>query len=835
MKNSIGLFLLFSVLCLCACNSLKKPESYKPISIILDTDIGPDYDDVGAVTILHALADSGKVQILGIFSSNKDSLVVPTIDVLNHYFGRPDIPTGAPKSGGVTISASQHWPDSIVARYPHQYRSTAEAPDAVSQYRKILADQPDGSVTLVTVGFLTNMSNLLQSLPDQFSPKNGSELVALKVKKMVSMAGMFPKGREFNVHMDSTASKYCFEHWPTPIIFTGFEIGSKVKTGLKLVGSSIRNSPVKDAFRIAMAGSKEDLNGRMSWDQTAVLIAIYGTAPFFTTAKGTIRVNPDGSNTWEDNPEGKHTYVGMKMSPDSLGNFIERRMMHQPDPTFRTISPEMLKDKIAGGWAGKIIGVTYGAPTEFRALGRTYEDSIHWSPKDAPGALTQDDLYVQLTFLMTMDQYGIDAPAKKYQELFAKAGYMLWHANAQSRKNYFDSIFPPRSGAPAFNFHANDIDFQIEADYIGFISPGMPNSASKLADKIGHIMNYGDGYYGGVFLSALYAEAFFEKDLRKIVEKALISLPAESDYAKILRDVLALHLKYPDDWRDSWKVLEEKWGKTHICTAGESFNIDAKFNGAFIVMGLLYGGSDPMKTLEISTRCGQDSDCNPSNALAILGVIKGFSHLPKLMQKAVTEIQDSLFIYTNYSFRKAVDKTCQYAVNQVIAEGGSVTSDKINIKIQAPVPAQIEVSFPKMVLCEKVSIFDEKRWKLTGNWQSFKLAPEESNVQTRQAKFASKKGDNLEFDFEGTAISLEGNWKKDAGKANLYIDGKLHSTFDTYFFYNNQEQSPINIVHALNLSPGKHTLKLVVTGEKKPESLDSRVYVSDALVFREKI
>jgi hypothetical protein len=505
----------------------------------------------------------------------------------------------------------------------------------------------------------------------------------------------------------------------------------------------------------------------------------------------------------------------------------------QPDPSLRTISPEVLKDKIAGGWAGKILGVTYGAPTEFRALGRTYEDSIRWTPKDAIGALTQDDLYVQLTFLMTMDQFGIDAPAKKYQELFAKSGYMLWHANAQARKNYFDSIFPPRSGAPEFNFHANDIDFQIEADYIGFMSPGMPNSAVKLADKIGHIMNYGDGYYGGIFISALYAEAFFEKDIRKIVDKALNSLPAESDYAKILHDVLTLKELNPSDWRATWKFLEDKWGKTHICTAGEAFNIDAKFNGALILIGLLYGEGDPMKTMEITTRGGQDSDCNPSNAMAVLGVINGFSHLPETMQKGITEMQDSQFIYTDYSFRKAVDKTYQYAVSHVVAEGGSITTDKINVKLQVPVPVPLEVSFPKMVLSEKVSIFDEKRWKLSGNWQTFQLRPEENNVKANQSKFASKKGDALEFSFEGTAISLEGNWKKDAGKAELYIDGKLHSTFDTYFYYNNQEQTPINICHALNLTPGKHTLKIVVTEEKKVESLDSRIYVSDALIFKE--
>lgn len=502
-----------------------------------------------------------------------------------------------------------------------------------------------------------------------------------------------------------------------------------------------------------------------------------------------------------------------------------------PHPNTRTISPALLKDKIAGGWAGKIIGVTYGAPTEFRALGRTYEDSINWSPGDVAGALTQDDLYVQLTFLMTMDQSGINAPAKKYQEMFAKAGYQLWHANAQARKNYFDSIFPPRSGAPEYNFHANDIDFQIEADYIGFMSPGMPNSALKLAYKIGHIMNYGDGFYGGLFLAALYSEAFFETNIRKIIDKALYSIPPESDYSKIIQDVLFLKDKYPDDWRSAWNVIEEKWGKTHICTAGEAFNIDAKFNGAYIIMGLLYGNSDPMKTMEITTRCGQDSDCNPSNAMALLGVIKGFSRLPEPFRNAVTGMQDSLFIHTDYSFKKAVDNTYQYALVQIAEEGGFISKNEIRVKNQDPVPSALEISFPKLVLSEKVSIFDEKRWKLTGKWQTFQLEPENSAIKINQSKFSGKKGDSLVFEFEGTAVSLEGNWTKDAGKANVFIDDKFHSSFDSFFFYNNQEQTPINICHVLNLAPGKHTLKLEITGEKKPESLDSRIYVSDALVF----
>jgi len=277
----------------------------------------------------------------------------------------------------------------------------------------------------------------------------------------------------------------------------------------------------------------------------------------------------------------------------------------------------------------------------------------------------QDDVYVQLTFMMAMDKYGIDAPAKTFQEMFAKAGYPLWHANVQSRKNYYDSIFAPESGRPENNFHADDIDFQIEADYIGFMSPGMPRTAAKLAEKVGHIMNYGDGVYGGIFIGALYSQAFFRNDIPGIIDYALKSIPSESDYYKIVKDVIKLHQHYQTDWQAAWKELEAKWDNVDICGAGSSFNIDAKFNGAFVVMGLLYGEGDPLKTMEITTRCGQDSDCNPSNAMAVLGVLNGFKKLPADLTKGVLEYKDSIFINTNYSFTKAIENTYNYAMGLI--------------------------------------------------------------------------------------------------------------------------------------------------------------------------
>ena len=498
---------------------------------------------------------------------------------------------------------------------------------------------------------------------------------------------------------------------------------------------------------------------------------------------------------------------------------------------FRSISPDVLKDKIAGGWAGKMIGVTYGAPTEFRATGRINNDSIKWQPSDIRGSLWQDDIYVQLTFLMSMDKYGMDAPAKKYQEMFAKAGYPLWHANMQARKNYYDSIFAPQSGSPEYNLHADDIDFQIEADYIGFMCPGMPHTASQIAEKIGHIMNYGDGVYGGIFVATLYSEAYFDRDIPSVINKALQSLPPESDYYKIVRDVILLHKHYPSDWKAAWQELENKWGEVDICGAGVPFNIDAKLNGAYIVMGLLYGEGDPMKTLEITTRCGQDSDCNPSNAMAVLGVINGFSGLPENMRKGVTDMGDSVFINTTYSFNTAVKATEKYALDLITRDGGKVTGRKISIRIQEPEAPSLEVSFPDVVFDRNVSVFDKNDWKYKGQWRTYEVTDRNSGEKTRQSVYADKKGAEIEIPFTGTGISLTGNWYRDGGLANVYVDGELNRTIDTYYYFANQQHTA-SIWHVLNLAPGNHTVRIVVSGEKRPESEGTRVYINSATIFR---
>src|SRR5215218_3699401 len=153
----------------------------KPVPVIFDSDMGPDYDDVGAITLLHAFADSGRARILATIASTKYEGVAGVFSVLNTYFNKPRIPIGVPKGAAVTKRDSQHWSDTLLANYPHEIKTNDEVPDATELYRKILAAQPDKSVTIITVGFFTNLSNLLQSAPDQYSKLNGKELVKKKV------------------------------------------------------------------------------------------------------------------------------------------------------------------------------------------------------------------------------------------------------------------------------------------------------------------------------------------------------------------------------------------------------------------------------------------------------------------------------------------------------------------------------------------------------------------------------------------------------------------------------------------------------------------------------
>ena len=321
-------FTAFAILVSFSIQSLAQ-SAKQPVAVIFDTDIGPDYDDVGAITLLHAFADSGECKILATMASNRYTRIAAVLDVFNTYFNRPNTPIGFAGANGVNIGCGQKWDSIITAKYPHDIKTNQQVEDATTLYRKILSKQPDNSVTIITVGFLTNMANLLESKPDKYSNLNGIELVRKKVKRLVAMAGAFPKGSEFNVNRHPAASKITADNFPVPIIFSGVEIGMRLFTGIPLINSQIKNSPVKDVFAISIPLSNEDKNGRKSWDQTAVLIAVRGYEKYFNLESGRMVCNADGSNSWDFNGKG-HFFVTGKIEDNKLEDLINHLMMHQP-------------------------------------------------------------------------------------------------------------------------------------------------------------------------------------------------------------------------------------------------------------------------------------------------------------------------------------------------------------------------------------------------------------------------------------------------------------------------------------------------------------------------
>jgi hypothetical protein len=348
----------------------------------------------------------------------------------------------------------------------------------------------------------------------------------------------------------------------------------------------------------------------------------------------------------------------------------------------RRLPVEEYVSRMKAGWIGQMAGVGWGGPTEFRKRGEIIpEDEMpRWKP-EMINQFHQDDIYVELTFIQTLDEYGLDCSIRQAGIDFANSGYRLWHANNAGRTNLRRGIAPPDSGHPQFNKHADDIDYQIEADYAGLIAPGMPNLVIRLGEKFGRLMNYGDGVYAGQFVGGMYAEAFFSDDRVAITKAGLACIPPDCQYAEMVRDVLAWYDKNPDDWKKTWQWIEEKYHKnpkyTHGLCSGPGgkgdYSIDAKLNGAYILMGLLYGKGDPDETILISTRCGQDSDCNPSNAAGILFTTMGFENLPEKYVSALNP--KGKFSHTPYTFPKLID-TCKGLVREALKKmGGTVETD----------------------------------------------------------------------------------------------------------------------------------------------------------------
>jgi len=358
------------------------------------------------------------------------------------------------------------------------------------------------------------------------------------------------------------------------------------------------------------------------------------------------------------------------------------------------MSKAVLHDKIKGGWLGKTAGVCIGGPTEFKAKGTMFTGAVNLYPRLDAG-FNQDDIYVQITFIEAMDKKlaqpgGIFAATMNdYGQAFKKSAYRLWHANKAGRDNLRRGITPPQSGMWAgpgnrFNKCANDIDWQIECDWVGFMCPAMPRTAVEISDRVGHVMNYGDGVYGGYFVSTMIALAFVEDDPDAIVKKAIESMPRKSQYYQTIKDVFDFHDKNPDGYKACWKFINDKYLTTAVdCDMNDNnFNIAASLNGAFIAIGLLYGDGDILKTIEYATRCGQDSDCNPANAGAVIGTMLGYEKLPQQWKDSISRHTDKKYSHTKYTYTDLINSSFSRAEKAILQSGGRLKGDTYIIKSQ---------------------------------------------------------------------------------------------------------------------------------------------------------
>ena len=257
----------------------------------LDTDMGNDVDDALALAMLHALQGRHEINLLAVTITKDNKWAAPYVDLVDTFYGRPQIPIGTVRKGKtpesnpmIQVPSEKRRPDGTFV-YPHHITDGADAPDAVSLLRQMLAGQADGSVVIVQVGFSTNLARLLDTKADTASPQNGRALVSQKVRLLSVMAGNFSDGQsEFNLAQDIPSAVKLFREWPTPIVVSGFEIGEAMPFPASRIEHDfayVQDHPVADAYRAYMKMPYD----RPTWDLTAVLYAVRPDEGYFSLSE----------------------------------------------------------------------------------------------------------------------------------------------------------------------------------------------------------------------------------------------------------------------------------------------------------------------------------------------------------------------------------------------------------------------------------------------------------------------------------------------------------------------------------------------------------------------
>jgi len=309
--------------------------------LIYDTDICGDCDDVLALGMIHALQSRGACKLLAVTVSVDNDLAAPFVDAVNTFYGRGDIPIGVVGKGGVVeqskyLGLVEQKEQDGRYRYPHNLLTGKDAPPATQVLRKVLATQADQSVVIAQVGFSTNLARLLDSGPDEYSPLSGIDLVKRKVKLLSLMAGAFQpidgnkNYQEYNVMRDIPSCQTLAERWPTPMVFSGFEIGIALPypaTSIERDYGYVPHHPLAEAYIHYIPPP----HNRPTWDLTAVLFAVLGDRGYFDVSpRGRATINKDGSCRFEETSQGSHSYLILR--PEQQPRVLEALVQLSSQP-----------------------------------------------------------------------------------------------------------------------------------------------------------------------------------------------------------------------------------------------------------------------------------------------------------------------------------------------------------------------------------------------------------------------------------------------------------------------------------------------------------------------
>ena len=315
-----------------------------PVKLIFD--MGNDVDDVMALCMIHNLQKRGACELLAVTVTKDHPQAAAFVDAVNTFYGYPDVPIGVvrngatPEPGKFNLLADERNADGSF-RYPHDLKSGADAPEAVGLLRKLLAAQPDASVALVQVGFFTNFARLLDSKPDEFSPLSGRDLIAKKVKVLSIMAGAFQtinsntRHLEYNVIKDVPAAQSLAKRWPSPVVWSGMEIGIAATfphVSIEQDLNFVTHHPLKESYVLYNPPPHD----RPTWDPTALLYAIFpGRGYFGTSPPGTVTVEDNGATWFRPSKDGKGGHRFLVMSPEQTARVREAIVQLSVEPPAR--------------------------------------------------------------------------------------------------------------------------------------------------------------------------------------------------------------------------------------------------------------------------------------------------------------------------------------------------------------------------------------------------------------------------------------------------------------------------------------------------------------------